>query len=94
MDIKQAIANTREQIQDDLLCILDGLDQDLLDRTCQMIVDRNERFGSCSYHGEGAQIHHKFTQEGVIVEGVNNKKVFPITHGLWDQLADDGAMKA
>jgi len=34
------IAQQREQIQDDLLCILDGIDQQILDDVCEVIVDR------------------------------------------------------
>lgn len=30
----------REQIQQDLICILDGLDQSMLDNVCQVVVDR------------------------------------------------------
>ena len=37
---KQDLADQRELIQDDLMCILDGLDQQVLDRVCQVIIDR------------------------------------------------------
>ncbi len=37
---KQDLADQRELIQDDLMCVLDGLDQEILDRVCQVIVDR------------------------------------------------------
>jgi len=34
------IRSQREQIQEDILCILDGLDQERLDNVCQVVVDR------------------------------------------------------
>jgi hypothetical protein len=37
---KQDLADQRELIQDDLMCILDGLDEEMLDRVCQVIFDR------------------------------------------------------
>jgi len=37
---KQQIEEQREQAQQDILCILDGSDQDILDNVCQVIVDR------------------------------------------------------
>jgi hypothetical protein len=30
----------KEKMQEDLLCILDGLDNDILTNVCQVIVDR------------------------------------------------------
>ena len=30
----------REAIQDDLLCVLDGLDDNVLDNVCQIVVNR------------------------------------------------------
>ena len=38
--LRQVILEQREQMQEDLLCILDGLDNDVLDNVCQVIVDR------------------------------------------------------
>jgi hypothetical protein len=39
--IKLLIETQREQMQNDLLCILDGIDdQNILDNACQVIVDR------------------------------------------------------
>lgn len=37
---KQDIAEQREQAQEDIRCILDGLDDDIVDNVCQVIVDR------------------------------------------------------
>ncbi len=34
------IIEQREQIQEDLLCILEGIDEDILENVCQVIVDR------------------------------------------------------
>lgn len=34
------VITQREQIQEDLRCILDGLDNTLIDNVCQVIVDR------------------------------------------------------
>ncbi len=31
-----------EHVQNDLLCILDGLDEDVLDNVCEVIVDRTK----------------------------------------------------
>lgn len=36
------IVNQRELIQDDITCILDGLDDEIIDRVCQVVVDRME----------------------------------------------------
>ena len=36
------IQEQREQAQEDILSVLDGLDQEYLDRVCQVIVDRFE----------------------------------------------------
>ena len=41
---------------------------------------------------KGSEISHRFTQEGCIVEGRQGITVLEITHGLWDQLAEDGGM--
>jgi len=38
--IIQEVIDQREQIQDDLLCMLDGLDDEFLENVCQMVVDR------------------------------------------------------
>ena len=40
MITKDEIKSVREQIQEDLLCLLDGYPLDLQDRVCQMIVNR------------------------------------------------------
>ena len=37
---KQDLEEQREQIQNDLQCVLDGLDEELIDAVCQVIVDR------------------------------------------------------
>lgn len=37
---KKDLIKQREQMQNDILCILDGLDQSVLDSVCQVIVDR------------------------------------------------------
>lgn len=34
--------NQREIMQDDLMCMLDGLDDEFLTRVCQLVVDRFE----------------------------------------------------
>ena len=34
------IEEQRERIQDDLICLLDGLDQEIVDNVCQVVVDR------------------------------------------------------
>jgi hypothetical protein len=34
------LINQRELIQDDLTCLLDGLDEEMIDNVCQVIVDR------------------------------------------------------
>lgn len=39
---RSKLLEQREQIQNDLLCLLDGLDQDYLDKACEIIVDRFE----------------------------------------------------
>jgi hypothetical protein len=39
---KKDIEDQRELIQNDLACILDGLDLDVLNRVCQVVVDRME----------------------------------------------------
>lgn len=36
----QQLTSQSENIQNDLLCVLDGLDNDILDNVCQVIVDR------------------------------------------------------
>ena len=38
--LRQVILEQREQMQEDLMCILDGLDNDIIDNVCQVIVDR------------------------------------------------------
>lgn len=40
MITKLDLLNLREQIQEDLECLLDGQDDELIINTCQMIVDR------------------------------------------------------
>lgn len=41
MNISIQLLNDQcEQIQEDLMCILDGLDDEMLDNVCQVIVDR------------------------------------------------------
>lgn len=37
---KQDLENQRELIQDDLTCILDGLDEQVVMNACQVVVDR------------------------------------------------------
>lgn len=34
------VLEQRERIQDDILCILDGLDDEVLENVCQVVVDR------------------------------------------------------
>lgn len=34
------LENCREELQNDLDCILDGLDEDIMDNVCQSVVDR------------------------------------------------------
>ena len=38
--MRQLLIEQREQVQNDLLCILDGLDDSILDAVCQVIVER------------------------------------------------------
>ena len=40
MITKQDLLNQREQIQEDLRCIFDGADEEMLDNACQVVVDR------------------------------------------------------
>lgn len=40
MVTREDIVLQREQCQEDVLCVLDGLEDDVLDRVCQVIVDR------------------------------------------------------
>lgn len=42
MLIEQDLKDQCEQIQQDLLCVLDGMDVSTLDNVCQIIVDRIE----------------------------------------------------
>lgn len=37
---KQDLDEQREQIQEDLACVLDGIDDEFMTRVCQVIVDR------------------------------------------------------
>ena len=37
---RQDIISQREQMQDDLMCVLDGLDDDIVSNACQVVVDR------------------------------------------------------
>lgn len=39
-DSHNAILSCREQIQEDLRCLLDGQDEGLIDQACQIVVDR------------------------------------------------------
>jgi hypothetical protein len=39
---KQDLIEQREQIQEDISCILDGIDNEILDYVCQVIDDRFE----------------------------------------------------
>jgi hypothetical protein len=40
-ELKLVIANQKEQAQEDIMCILDGIDdQQIIDNVCQVIVDR------------------------------------------------------
>ena len=41
-DLIKIVNDQRELIQDDLMCMLDGLDDDFLTSVCQVIVDRME----------------------------------------------------
>jgi hypothetical protein len=36
------LLNQREQIQEDIRCLLDGIDEEILDNACQIIVDQFE----------------------------------------------------
>ena len=38
--IRYNLKNQSESIQNDLMCILDGLDYDILDRACDVVVSR------------------------------------------------------
>ena len=38
--MKDKIIQQREQLQEDLRCILDGVDDSFLDNVCQVVVDR------------------------------------------------------
>lgn len=40
----QSLADLRELIKDDLLCILDGLDDDTKDQVCRTVVERVNEF--------------------------------------------------
>jgi hypothetical protein len=40
-------------------------------------------------YGKGAQIHHKFTHEGVMVTSQTDKKIFDISQETWGNLAHD-----
>lgn len=37
---KKDLDEQREQIQEDIMCILDGIDDETMDHICQVIVDR------------------------------------------------------
>ena len=36
---EQQLVELREQIQEDLLCLLDGFDEELQEKACQIVVD-------------------------------------------------------
>lgn len=38
--MKNEILDCREQIQEDLRCLFDGHDTELVDKACQIVVDR------------------------------------------------------
>lgn len=40
MITKQDLLDLRELIQDDLICVLDGQEDRLVDNACQVVVDR------------------------------------------------------
>ena len=40
MITQQDLENQRELMQDDLICFLDGIDEEIIDQVCQIIVDR------------------------------------------------------
>ena len=40
MKTKNILFEQREQLQEDLRCILDGLDEEVVDRACQAVVNR------------------------------------------------------
>ena len=40
MIVKQDFLEQREQMQEDLMCVLDGLDNEVIDNACQVVVDR------------------------------------------------------
>jgi hypothetical protein len=40
MVTKQELERLREQLQQDILCILDGIDNDILDDICDCIIER------------------------------------------------------
>jgi hypothetical protein len=46
---KNEIKTAREQIQEDLLCLLDGMPDDLQTKACQIVVDNmNKLIDNCS----------------------------------------------
>lgn len=42
MITRQDLLDLRELIQDDLMCVLDGLDDEVVTQACQVVVDRVE----------------------------------------------------
>lgn len=42
MITKQDLLDQRERIQEDLCCILDGLDNEIIDGVCETVVERFE----------------------------------------------------
>lgn len=40
MSIKKAIENQRELLQNDLQCCLDGLEEEFINRVCEVVVER------------------------------------------------------
>lgn len=42
--INHSIDNLQELIQDDLICLLDGYPDELVDKVCQIVVDRVGNF--------------------------------------------------
>lgn len=43
-DAATNLASCREQIQEDLLCLFDGMSSDVQNRMCQIIVDNFQKF--------------------------------------------------
>ena len=43
MEGPKNIAECKEQIQQDLMCFLDGLGDDVLDRVCEIVIENFKR---------------------------------------------------